>query len=64
VRQTAFCAAPVQRLFVADDGSLRAETVPGSFHEFITRDEEAPGVLDLRFDSGNATGIFGMTSRA
>ena len=32
-------------------------------HEFIARDEEAPGVLDLRFDSGNATAIFKMTSR-
>jgi hypothetical protein len=36
--------------------------VPGSFHEFISRAEEAPGVLDLRFDSGNATAIFGMTT--
>jgi hypothetical protein len=64
VRQTAFRAAAVERLFVEDDGSLRAETVPGSFHEFIARDEEAPGVLDLRFDSGNATGIFKMTEAA
>jgi hypothetical protein len=62
VRQTAFRAAMVERLFVAEDGSLRAEVVPGSFHEFITRAEEAPGVLDLRFDSGNATAIFKMTS--
>lgn len=64
VRQTAFRAALVERLFVAADGTLRAETVPGSFHEFITRDEEAPGVLDLRFDSGNATAIFKMTARS
>lgn len=64
VRQTAFRAAVVERLFVADDGSLVAESVPGSFHEFITRAEEAPGVLDLRFDSGNATGIFQMTARS
>jgi hypothetical protein len=64
VRQTAFYAAMVERLFVAADGSLRAEVVPGSFHEFITRAEEAPGVLDLRFDSGNATAIFRMTSKA
>ena len=63
VRQTAFRAAMVERLFVGDDGALRTETVPGSFHEFITRAEEAPGVLDLRFDSGNATAIFKMTSR-
>jgi hypothetical protein len=64
VRQTAFRAADVQRLFVAADGSLRAVTVPGSFHEFITRQEEAPGVLDLRFDAGNATAIFQMTARS
>lgn len=64
VRQTAFRATMVERLFVEADGSLRTETVPGSFHEFITRDEEAPGVLDLRFDSGNATAIFQMTSRS
>jgi hypothetical protein len=62
VRQTAFRAAMVERLFVGDDGALRTETVPGSFHEFITRAEEAPGVLDLRFDAGNATAIFKMTS--
>lgn len=62
VRQTAFRAAMVERLFVDADGGLVARTVPGSFHEFISRDEEAPGVLDLRFDSGNATAIFGMTS--
>ena len=63
VRQTAFRAATVERLFVAADGSLQAGRVPGSFHEFITRDEESPGVLDLRFDSGNATAIFGMTAK-
>lgn len=62
VRQTAFRAARVERLFVGDDGALVAATVPGSFHEFIARDEEAPGVLDLRFDSGNATAIFRMTA--
>lgn len=62
VRQTAFQAAMVERLFVGADGALRSERVPGSFHEFITRDEERPGVLDLRFDSSNATGIFKMTS--
>jgi hypothetical protein len=64
VRQTAFRAAMVERLFVADDGSLVGDVVPGSFHEFITRAEEAPGMLDLRFDSGNATGIFQMTAKA
>lgn len=64
VRQTAFLAAKVERLFVAADGTLVAATVPGSFHEFISRDEESPGVLDLRFDSGNATAIFHMTRGA
>lgn len=64
VKQTAFRAAMVERAFVGADGSLRTEVVPGSFHEFITRAEEAPGVLDLRFDSGNATAIFGMTAKA
>lgn len=64
VIQTAFRAAQVERLFVDADGSLRAATVPGSFHEFITRKEEAPGRLDLRFDSSNAQGIFQMTTAA
>lgn len=64
VRQTAFQAAMVERLFVGDDGCLFTERVPGSFHEFISRDEEEAGVLDLRFDSSNATGIFKMTSNS
>ena len=64
VRQTAFVAAMVERLFVGADGALRSERVPGSFHEFITRDEERPGVLDLRFDSSNATGSCKMTSHS
>ncbi len=64
VRQTAFRATMVERLFVGDDGSLITAMVPGSFHEFITRSEEAPGRLDLRFDSGNATAIFKMTSKS
>ena len=64
VRQTAFRAAEVERLFVADDGALFAARVPGSFHEFISREEVRPGVLDLRFDSSNAAGIFKMTSTA
>lgn len=64
VRQTAFQAAMVERLFLDDLGSLVAHVVPGSFHEFITRDEEAPGVLDLRFDSSNATAIFKMTTKS
>jgi len=64
IKQTAFRAAVVERLFVAADGTLRTEQVPGSFYEFITREEEKPGVLDLRFDSSNATGIFKMTSKS
>jgi len=62
VIQTAFRAAMVERLFVDAEGHLVARTVPGSFHEFITRHEEAPGKLDLRFDSSNAQGIFKMTA--
>lgn len=64
VRQTAFKARPVERSFVTDDGEV-VLTVPGSFHEFISRDRfvDAAGVerLDLRFDSSNAQGIFKMT---
>lgn len=59
VRQTAFRADSVERLF--GDGELR--DVPGSFYEFISRDiDPATGRLDLAFDTGNATGIFAMTS--
>jgi hypothetical protein len=64
VRQTAFKAQPVERLFRTDAGEVTL-TVPGSFHEFISRDRfiDEAGVerLDLRFDSGNAQGIFKMT---
>jgi hypothetical protein len=64
VRQTAFKAQPVERSFLVDDGEV-ALTVPGSFHEFISRDRfvDEAGVerLDLRFDSSNAQGIFKMT---
>lgn len=59
VRQTAFHADSVERLFA--DGELRQ--VPGSFFEFISRDmDPATGAIDLAFDTGNATGIFAMTS--
>lgn len=59
VRQTAFRADNVERPFA--DGTAR--TVPGSFYEFISRDiDPATGRLDLAFDTGNATGIFAMTS--
>ena len=67
VRQTAFKAQPVTRVFVTDVGEER-RVVPGSFHEFISRDRfvDEHGVerLDLRFDSGNAQGIFKMTEAA
>jgi hypothetical protein len=61
VRQTAFRADTFERKFA---GGVR-RTVPGSFYEFITRDvDPATDGLDLRFDSGNATGIFAMTRAA
>lgn len=65
VRQTAFRADPVARDFLAEDGSRIQLTVPGSFYEFISRDliprADGKARLDLRFDSGNAQGIFKMT---
>lgn len=66
VRQTAFKADPVRRTFRAEDGSETELTVPGSFYEFISRDvvvgADGKRRLDLRFDSGNAQGIFKMTA--
>jgi hypothetical protein len=67
VKQTAFKADMVQRQFIDQDGQTVERTVPGSFYEFITRDHhEVAGqrVLDLGFDTGNATGIFRMTANA
>jgi hypothetical protein len=64
VRQTAFRADPVERTFLDDDGREVRLEVPGSFYEFITRDMEPEGRLDLRFDSSNAQGIFKMTQAA
>ena len=69
VKQTAFQADPVLRVFRGDDGTQMHREVPGSFYEFITRDtyvDEASGrvALDLGFDAGNATGIFKMTAAA
>jgi len=71
VRQTAFRAATVQREFLTPAGQV-TRAVPGSFYEFITRaelhassaanDPAQGGRLDLAFDAGNATGIFGMTA--
>ena len=67
VRQTAFKAQPVSRVFITDAGE-DVRIVPGSFHEFISRDRfvDEHGIerLDLRFDSGNAQGIFKMTEAA
>lgn len=62
VRQTAFRAAEVQRQFL-DGGRLICAVVPGSFYEFIQRERVADD-LDLKFDAGNATGIFKMTAAA
>ncbi len=63
VRQTAFIADKVQRDFTRPDGTIETRSVPGSFYEFISRDiDPTTGALDLSFDSGNATGIFAVTS--
>jgi Domain of unknown function (DUF1338) len=62
VHQTALHADPVVRHFQDADGASIAQTVPGSFFEFITRDFHPDGGLDLTFDAGNAQGIFRMTS--
>ncbi|CAN7416392.1 DUF1338 family protein [Phenylobacterium sp. LjRoot225] len=63
VRQTAFKADPVERVFHDLAGAVR-RLVPGSFYEFITREPLPTGGLDLRFDSANAQGIFKMTATA
>lgn len=63
VMQTAFRAAPTQRLFRSAEGHMIVREVPGSFHEFITRKRLLDGTLDLTFDAGNATSIFKMTSK-
>ena len=62
VTQTAFRAAEIDRLFVRDDGHVIVRRVPGSFHEFITRQRTDDGRLDLAFDARNAQGIFKMTA--
>lgn len=65
VRQTAHRAATVSRPFIDGNGGIIERAVPGSFYEFISRDiDPETGQLDLRFDSGNATGIFAMTRAA
>ncbi len=62
IRQTAFKADAVQRDFIDANGNTITREVPGSFYEFITRDCDDSGKLDLGFDAGNATGIFKMTA--
>ncbi|MBI1397478.1 MAG: DUF1338 family protein [Betaproteobacteria bacterium] len=66
VRQTAFRATLVERSFATEDGRTCRRSVPGSFHEIISRDliADASGAsrLDLTFDSGNAQQIFRMTT--
>ncbi|WP_179404513.1 DUF1338 domain-containing protein [Burkholderia guangdongensis] len=67
VFQTAYRADVVEREFRTHDGALVTRSVPGSFYEFITRkrtfDQAARRwVTDLRFDAGNAQGIFKMTA--
>lgn len=65
VRQTAFHADLVEREFFGPTGHIVRRTVPGSFYEFISRDRDPrTGHLDLRFDTGNAQGIFAMTRSA
>lgn len=63
VRQTALRAAEVERLFDTEDGFV-TRRVPGSFLEFISRDTDETGALDLGFDAQNAQGIFKMTDGA
>lgn len=62
VMQTAFRAVRREALLRGPDGHMVVREVPGSFHEFITRKRLVDGSLDLSFDAGNATSIFGMTS--
>lgn len=66
VMQTAFRADPVVRQFVCESGVHVRREVPGSFYEFITRNEVQADAgepkLDLGFDAGNAQAIFKMTS--
>ncbi|MBB5510032.1 hypothetical protein HDG35_006328 [Paraburkholderia sp. JPY681] len=69
VFQTAYRADTVRRAFRSSDGKEITREVPGSFYEFITRKREFDRAkcrwqIDLRFDAGNATGIFKMTANA
>jgi len=67
VFQTAYRADIVVRELRASDGGTVKREVPGSFYEFITRKRTFNQATrqwetDLRFDAGNATGIFKMTA--
>jgi hypothetical protein len=69
VFQTAYRADMVERRFRTASGETVTRMVPGSFYEFITRKREfnqttRTWVTDLRFDAGNAQGIFKMTGQA
>jgi hypothetical protein len=69
VFQTAYRADMVQREFKSSGGKTVTRDVPGSFYEFITRKRNfdqvsRTWVTDLRFDAGNAQGIFKMTASA
>ncbi|MCR4466220.1 DUF1338 domain-containing protein [Burkholderia sp. SCN-KJ] len=69
VFQTAYRADLVERQFLSGHGDVVTRTVPGSFYEFITRKrqfdrETQRWTTDLRFDAGNAQGIFKMTANA
>jgi hypothetical protein len=69
VFQTAYKADTVTSQFKSPEGKLKSRNVPGSFYEFITRkrtfdQESRRWQTDLRFDAGNATGIFKMTANA
>lgn len=65
IKQTAYRADKVSYSFHSANGDI-CRDVPGSFFEFIERgyrvdEQTGEQVLDLRFDSRNAQGIFTMT---
>lgn len=67
IRQTAYRASPVQYELESEKGLIELQ-VPGSFFEFIERGQVhdtsmGQQVMDLRFDSRNAQGIFKMTQK-
>lgn len=69
VFQTAYRADMVLREFRTAEGTSVTREVPGSFYEFITRKrvfdrKQRRWETDLRFDAGNATGIFKTTANA